>query len=211
MFTGIVTDLGYILHVEKRQGGVSLCVKTPFQDLTLGESVAVNGTCLTVESFDATSKNPNFFISPESLRLTNLNELEEGTAVNLERALPQQGLGSRLSGHIVQGHVDGVAEILSITSATGASFDGAKNVVVKIPKSHLNHMVTKGSICLDGVSLTINSIADDTITLTIIPHTWEHTTFHRFSAGKKLNFETDVIAKYVERMLLPWRENAQHT
>jgi len=180
---------------------MDLTVETGFPDLELGESVAVNGVCLTVETFDAAGV-ATFHLSGETLSRTPLDQLKAGSRVNLERAV---AASTRLSGHIVQGHVDGVATLASVEKA-GDSYA----LRVFVPQALRQYVVEKGSITFDGISLTVNDL-HDTITrdgqsgfevgLTIIPHTWEHTNLSTLSVGDRMDVEVDVLSKYVENLL----------
>jgi riboflavin synthase len=201
MFSGIVEALGDVRRAEAEGGALRLSLATPFTDLTLGESVAVNGVCLTVVAFDAAGA-ADFFVSAETLARSNLRDVGAADLVNLERAAR---LSDRMSGHLVQGHVDGEGRLVSATAA-----DGAWLIRLSLPGALRQYCVEKGSITLDGVSLTLN-IVDEIgpdgrfeIGLTLIPHTWTHTTFHRRAPGAAVNVEVDVIAKYVERLCLPY-------
>jgi riboflavin synthase len=198
MFSGIIERLGRVTQAQTQEGNLTLHLATGFPDLTLGESVAVNGTCLTVVTFD-TSGAASFYVSRESLARTNLGSLQVGDPVNLERAV---ALSTRLSGHLVQGHVDGLARMVSITPDAGAF-----RIVLEIPPTLARYAVEKGSIALDGISLTLNQVADQAtaseIHLTIIPHTWEATNLHARKPGDLVNVESDIIAKYVERLCKP--------
>jgi riboflavin synthase len=200
MFSGIVEALGEVRRAQSQDGALRLSLATPFKDLALGESVATNGVCLTVVDFDADG-GADFFVSAETLARTNLGAVAEADVVNLERAAR---LSDRLSGHLVQGHVDGQGRMLSAEAS-----DGAWLLRLSIPATLWPYCVEKGSICLDGVSLTLNSVgpvAGDQfeVGLTLIPHTWTHTTFHRRSVGAAINVEVDVLAKYVERLCQPY-------
>ncbi|MGE0615831.1 MAG: riboflavin synthase [Bacteriovoracia bacterium] len=195
MFTGIVEALGTVTQVERGADFTRVTLSTGWEDLALGESVALNGVCLTVAAGSSPS-HTLFFVSPETLAKTNLGELTSGTRVNLERAL---ALGARLSGHWVQGHVDGVAHF------QGADKDAESyRITVELPAELSRYCVEKGSICLDGVSLTLNQVAPPrgnafSVGITLIPHTWEHTRFHAMKPGDPINVEVDVLAKYVAK------------
>lgn len=201
MFSGIVEALGEVRRAEQAEGALRLSLATPYGDLSLGESVAVNGVCLTVVEHDSHGQAA-FFVSAETLARTNLDRIVEGDRVNLERAAR---LSDRLSGHLVQGHVDGLA-VLTWAEAS----DGAWLVTLSLPGALHRYCVEKGSIALDGVSLTLNGVSDIgpdnrfDIGLTLIPHTWDHTTFHRRPVGAAVNVEVDVLAKYVERLCQPY-------
>jgi riboflavin synthase len=171
-------------------------------DLSLGESIAVNGVCLTVASF-TNDGAADFFASAETLARTNLDKIITGSHVNLERAV---SLNTRLSGHMVQGHVDGKATLTSIIPE-----DGAYRLAFDLPQSLSRYCVEKGSICLNGISLTINGLSelkngDTQVAITIIPHTWEHTNLYAAKIGDAINVEVDVMAKYVERLCQPYQK-----
>ncbi|WP_428377444.1 riboflavin synthase [Lichenicoccus sp.] len=197
MFSGIIESVGRVRIVEPGESDVRLVLDTTLADLDLGESVAVNGVCLTVTQTDA-SGIAAFFVSPETLHRTTLGRLGEGDRVNLERAVTPT---TRLSGHMVQGHVDATATLASV-----APQGDAWAMLLDVPRSLRRYCVEKGSIALDGISLTINAIGTSVVpdrfslSLMIIPHTWEHTTLGQLAAGACLNVEVDVIAKYVEQL-----------
>jgi len=201
MFSGIVEALGQVRRAEVEEGALRLSLATPFNDLALGESVSVNGVCLTVVSYDP-SGEADFFVSAETLARSNLGLIAADDRVNLERAVSLQ---TRLSGHLVQGHVDGLAQLVAADES-----DGAWLIRLSLPAGLWPYCVEKGSIALDGVSLTLNAVSpigpDDRfeIGLTLIPHTWDHTTFHRRPVGAAVNVEVDVLAKYVERLCQPY-------
>ncbi len=199
MFSGIIETLGRVTRADQSDGNLQLTLATSFPDLTLGESVAVNGTCLTVTAFDPKG-TAQFYVSRESLARTNLASLAEGHPVNLERAVALQ---TRLSGHLVQGHVDGLARLEEVTPDAGAH-----RIALRLPAALARYAVEKGSIALDGISLTLNAVEDQPdgsalIRLTIIPHTWEATNLHARRPGDVLNVESDIVAKYVERLCKP--------
>lgn len=199
MFSGIIETLGRITAADTADGNLTLDLATGFPDLTLGESVAVNGVCLTVVSHHA-SGAARFFVSAETLARTGLGGLRQGDPVNLERAV---ALSTRLSGHLVQGHVDGLARLDDVLAE-----DGAHRIRLTLPPALARYCVEKGSIALDGISLTLNSVEDlptgeARIGLTIIPHTWTHTNLHARKPGDLLNVENDILAKYVERLCKP--------
>lgn len=195
MFSGIVERLGTVSDVTASPAGRTLTIHTGMPDLTLGESVAVNGVCLTVARLK--DGGASFHVSPETEARTALPRLAAGADVNLERALTP---ASRLSGHIVQGHVDAVGQLLSI-SPQGESF----RLAVSVPGALRRYVVEKGSIALDGISLTVNAIGpiqeSFPIHIMIIPHTWTHTALRALKPGDPLNIEVDVLAKYVETLL----------
>jgi riboflavin synthase len=193
MFTGIIETVGKVAGIERGGESIRLTVaagKTA-EDVTLGESVAVNGVCLTVVSFRP--PHVTFDAVYETVRKTTLGHLQIGDSVNLERALP---VGGRLGGHIVQGHVDGTGRIASIRPIDNSWF-----VYVDASPELMRYVVTKGSVAVDGISLTIAEAADRTFSLSIIPHTWDNTTLHEKRAGDPVNIECDILGKYVEKML----------
>ena len=201
MFSGIIERLGTVKAVSLRDKAMDLTVETGFPDLELGESVAVNGVCLTVETFDAAGV-ATFHLSGETLSRTPLEQLKAGSRVNLERAV---AANTRLSGHIVQGHVDNVATFASVEKS-GDSYA----LRIFVPQALRQYVVEKGSITFDGISLTINELHDDVVRgnqsgfevgLTIIPHTWEHTNLSSLTVGTRMNVEVDVLSKYVENLL----------
>lgn len=197
MFSGIIEHIGRIRAVEPRDQAILLQVETGLSDMDLGESIAVNGVCLTVAAYDS-SGLADFFVSSETLSRTALGRLKPGARVNLERASTP---ATRLSGHIVQGHVDGLAHLVAIRSV-GESH----HITFRLPAALRGYVVEKGSIALDGVSLTVNEVSDVqdeafTIALMIIPHTWDHTGLSELHEGDPANVEVDVLAKYVESLL----------
>ncbi|MFT8718751.1 riboflavin synthase [Acetobacter sp.] len=194
MFSGIIEHLGTVAAVQPGNASCILDIDTGITDVILGESIAVNGVCLTATEFNEDGR-VRFFVSSESLDRTALGRLKEGARVNLERAVTP---ATRLSGHIVQGHVDGIA-----TFCTADLVGDARKLVFAVPEALRRYMVEKGSITLDGISLTLNAVSEPkdgefTIEVMIIPHTWDHTTLGALSSGDPVNVEVDVIAKYVE-------------
>ena len=185
MFTGIIEEVGFVLQCAG--GHISVLCTLVMSDMTLGASIAVNGVCLT-----AVALRPDGFsadLAQETLDRTNLGDLEPGDRVNLERPLQLQ---TRLSGHIVQGHVDGTG-VLETRDEQG--------ITVRAPKELDRFLVYKGSICLDGISLTIASVTDGVVKIAIIPHTWEATNLLNRQAGDRINIECDMIAKHVDKLL----------
>lgn len=199
MFSGIIEKLARVTLAMQRGGSLEIELESGWPDLSLGESIAVNGVCLTVTQCDATGR-ARFFISPETLARTNLGGLAVGQHANLERAVT---LDTRLSGHLVQGHVDGLARLVERVEADGALWH-----VFLLPRALGRYCVEKGSIALNGISLTVNGIeeVDGAVAVhaTIIPHTWQHTNLKALAIGDALNVEVDVMAKYVERLCLPY-------
>jgi riboflavin synthase len=194
MFTGLIAGVGRLAARDARGGDARLVVEVgtlPFADGQLGESVAVNGCCLTVVEWDAT----RFAVdaSNETLALTTLGRLVVGAPLNLERAmLPTD----RLGGHLVSGHVDGLG-------TAAAQWQDARAVRWRIaaPMTLLRYVAHKGSICVDGVSLTVNAVDDAGFEVALIPHTVAHTAFHALREGDAVNLEVDLLARYVERLL----------
>jgi len=193
MFGGIVEMIGCITALSIQDGckNISITPAIPFQDLMIGESIAVNGICLTVTHFTATSFDVT--VVPETLRLTNLDVLNVKDKVNLERSLK---VDARIGGHYVQGHVDGIGEVLEITQ------DNSLALLVKIslPQQLANYVVNKGYITLDGMSITVIEATPDFFTVTFIPHTQSATITHQYKVGSKINIEADIIGKYVEKI-----------
>ena len=192
MFTGIVKELGTVDSIERSEGGARIVLRATFSDeLSEGDSVAVNGVCLTAtelagDRFAADVMN-------QSLSLTSLGFLDPGAQVNLEPALRA---GDPLGGHVVQGHVDCLGEVTEITP------DGfAKRISVAVPGDLARYLVEHGSVTVDGVSLTVASLTDVGFEVSLIPETLERTTLGRTQSGDKVNLEFDVIARYVERLL----------
>lgn len=194
MFTGIVREVGRVVAVEGGvEDGAVLVVEAPLTGagVAVGDSVALNGVCLTVET--AVASRLRFHAVPETLRRTALARLSVGDAVNLEPALRA---GEPLGGHLVQGHVDGVGRIQSVE----AEGEGIR-VIVEAPPEILRYCVEKGSIAVDGVSLTVAELHDDALGIALIPHTLSATTLGILAPGRPVNLEVDVLAKYVERLL----------
>ena len=196
MFTGIIEAVGHIDAREVRGGDLRLRIDVgslPFADVALGESIAVSGVCLTVVAFDATSFNAD--VSNETLARTTLGALGIGASVNLERAMLPT---TRFGGHVVAGHVDGVGLVASI--AVDAR---SQRWRFEAPTSLLRYIAEKGSVCVDGVSLTVNDVDARSFGGNLVPHTLANTAFHSLSTGSAVNLEVDLIARYVERLLAP--------
>ena len=193
MFTGIVEELGRVKAIEPQADALRLTIEGPLvvSDANRGDSIAVCGTCLTVVEHDATSFTAD--VMQETLNLTSLAEIKVGDPVNLERAMTA---ATRFGGHVVQGHVDGVGEVISRTPS-----ENWELVQVRIPKQLMKYIVLKGSITIDGVSLTVNEVGDDFIGLSLIPETLKLTTLGTKQPGDKVNVEADVMAKHIERLL----------
>lgn len=194
MFTGLVEDIGTIVRLDRRSDAMVLTIATRAinaAELALGESVAVNGVCLTVTEHAASQFT--VLAGGETLRRTNLGELRIQHKVNLERALR---VGDRLGGHLVSGHVDAVGEI-STRRDLGANIE----IGIQAPRTALRYVVEKGSITVDGISLTVNRVDDYSFGVALIPHTVEQTTLASRRIGDRVNLEVDVIGKYVEKLL----------
>ena len=200
MFTGIVEELGRVRSIIPNEGGARLVIeaRTVLADVELGASIAVNGCCLTVVSFDEQSWAADAVI--ETLARTNLGALAAGDAVNLERPVR---LADRLGGHMVQGHVDAVGTVRGRAEQP----DGSTLVTIDAPPEVMRYVVHKGSITVDGVSLTVAARDHDAFTIALIPHTLAVTTLGVRAPGATVNLEADLIAKYVEQ-LMPSREEA---
>ena len=191
MFTGIIEEVGAVAVAGHR---MRLQCRLVLEDIQEGASVAVNGVCLT-----AVDIQPDGFwcdLSPETLALTNLGALREGSLVNLERPA---AVGDRLSGHIVQGHVDGTAAFLGLDPLP----DGNWWLKVRIPAALDRYLIHKGSVTLDGVSLTVASLDGGLVGVAIIPHTYESTILRAYGPGTAINVEVDLIGKYVEKLMIP--------
>ncbi|MDQ6808823.1 MAG: riboflavin synthase [Verrucomicrobiota bacterium] len=194
MFTGLIEELGHIAGLGAApDGSIQLRVAAPIVSAgtAIGDSIAVNGCCLTVSA--ARGDELTFDLLGETLQRTNLGRLAEKNPLNLERALAADG---RLGGHFVQGHIDATSRIISL-DATGADY----RLEVELPRPYAQYVVLKGSIAINGISLTVAEVAADRFTAWIIPHTKQHTNLQSARAGDLLNLEFDLLAKYVERML----------
>ncbi|MBR2434382.1 MAG: riboflavin synthase [Lentisphaeria bacterium] len=193
MFTGIIQKLGRIAdrQLSGEAGKLVIEMDEPFADPEHGESIAVNGTCLTLEKWSG--KQFTFHVLAETFRRTNLGELPKGGVVNLERALSANG---RFGGHIVTGHVDGTGEILKC-ERRGSDLE----VTVSLPENIAPYLAPKGSIAIDGISLTLASLQETGFTVCIIPTTWEHTALRDRKPGARVNLEGDLIGKYVQHQL----------
>jgi riboflavin synthase len=192
VFTGLIADLGEIAGLERSPDGVRLRISTTLStQVSEGDSVAVNGVCLTATAIEDGTFTTE--VMNETLHLSSLAEVRPGAAVNLELALR---LSDRLGGHVVQGHVDGTGTVVASTP------DGfARRVRIEAPASVLRYIVHKGSITVDGVSLTVAALDDQSFTVSLIPETLERTNLGRIEAGTIVNLEVDVLAKYVERLV----------
>ena len=189
MFTGIVEELGVVAKISNNAMTVQASKVT--EDLKLGDSIAVNGTCLTAVNFSRTEFSVD--LSPETMRRTSLGQLSEGSPVNLERALLAS---DRMGGHIVQGHVDGTGRVMS------SRVDGDSIIFrIRVPKRLNPYIVEKGFIAVDGISLTVVKRGASSFTLAVIPYTLKNTSLASVSIGDRVNLEADILAKYVESLL----------
>jgi riboflavin synthase len=196
MFTGIVQGMGSVRAIEPRGGDATLVFETgnvSLAGIELGGSIAVNGVCLTATQFDERSFQAD--VSRETLTLTTLGQCAVGTPVNIEKALLA---GQALGGHYVTGHVDGIGQLV-------ARHDDARSVRMEfqVPAELARYVARKGSICIDGVSLTVNGARGDRFDVNLVPHTLQVTTLGRLQPGNRVNLEVDIIARYVERMMNP--------
>ena len=204
MFTGIVEEQGHILVAETshtRDNTLTIAARTALIGTAIGDSISVSGVCLTVTHL--TDASFNVGLSPETLRCTNLGELRVGSAVNLERALTY---GGRMGGHYVQGHVDGVGHISAIRAEGESKF-----ITITPPAELLTYIVMKGYIAIDGVSLTVAALDATSFGIAMIAHTQSVVTMGQQAVGTPVNIEVDIMAKYIERMTAPWREQHAHT
>lgn len=194
MFTGIVEEVGKVLDFQQQPVGARITIGCSgiLKDAELGASIAVNGACVTAVKLGSDRFSAD--LAPETLRRTNLGGLRPESLVNLERPLRATG---RLDGHFVLGHVDGAAHIESLESL------GNENwwLRIRVPIDLTRYIVSKGSVTVDGISLTVAEIADDLVGFTIIPHTYEHTALHARRAGELVNVEVDILAKHVEKLV----------
>ena len=197
MFTGLIETTGRITACERRGAAAVLTVAAilPLSEISIGDSVSVNGACLTV-----TAKRDaalTFDVSPESLTSTTIGNLRNGHSVNLERAMR---LGDRMGGHIVTGHIDCIGKLALMSKISG-------NHVLEfsLPPEHARYLIAKGSVAINGVSLTVNTVTQEGFSVNIIPHTFANTTLEQLKVGDRVNLETDIIGKYVERLTSPWK------
>jgi riboflavin synthase len=193
MFTGLIEDVGEVHLWKMRRSSGTLTIKTrlPLRKMSIGSSIAVNGACLTI-----VDKSKNRFtvdVSPETLKRTNLKMARSGDLLNLERPLR---VGDRLGGHFVTGHVDGIGVVQEIMKKGDFTF-----FVFRVPPSLDPLLVPKGSIAVDGISLTVNECKKQRFSVAIIPFTLEHTNLRRYGVGDKVNLETDIIGKYIQQLI----------
>jgi riboflavin synthase len=193
MFTGIVEELGRVKAIETLPDALRITIEGPkvVSDVNRGESISVSGACLTAVEHDATSFTAD--VMQETIRLTSLDGIKVGDPVNLERAMTA---ATRFGGHVVLGHVDGVGKVVSRTPSENWEW-----VRISIPKELMKYVVLKGSITLDGISLTVNEVGDDWVGLSLIPETLAVTTLGFKQPGDKVNVEVDIMAKHIERLI----------
>lgn len=200
MFTGIIEAVGTVKQLQPVAGDMRLLISIADLDMTdvqRGDSIAVNGVCLTAVEFDSSSFSAD--VSNETLSLTSLGGLKPGSAVNLEKALMPT---ARLGGHLVSGHVDGLGELIEL----GQDARSIK-LTIRAPQSLKRYIATKGSICVDGTSLTVNNVIDDVFEMNIVPHTQARTIIKHYTPGQRVNLEVDLVARYLERLLLNMSED----
>lgn len=193
MFTGLVEEVGRVASIDVDDQRARLRIDAPgvVEDLPLGASIAVDGVCVTAT--DVTDAGFAVDLMRETMRVTALGRLDVGVRVNLERAMR---LGDRLGGHLVQGHVDGVGEVIDVEDVPGT-----RTIRLRIPADLTRYLVMKGSLCVDGVSLTVADVTEDVVTIGLIPHTLAQTNLEDRTVGSSVNLEVDIVAKYVEGML----------
>lgn len=197
MFTGLIEDTGRVAAFDRRGEAGVLRVETALnlEEINLGDSVSVNGACLTVTA--KAGGTLTFDVSPETLTRTTFRNLRIGSSTNLERALR---LGDRLGGHIVTGHIDCCGKLVKLETRAGNRI-----LDFALPPENARYIVDKGSVAIDGISLTVNGVSNGSFTVNIIPHTLAKTTLADLKIGNEVNIETDIIGKYVERLAQPWK------
>ncbi len=190
MFTGIIEKIGKVHSIDRKSDSFVIGLQIKDVDYSLGDSICINGVCLTVEKIHQDIYS--FSISPETNNLTNLNRLEKNHEVNIETSLT---INKLISGHIVQGHVDTTAEIVEIEQQDNSWF-----IRLKLNGDFCKYIIHKGSITLDGVSLTVNDVTNSGFNVMIIPHTYQNTIFRTYEMGSIVNIEIDILAKYIEKL-----------
>lgn len=193
MFTGIIEEVGIVSSIVRKAHGANLSIslKKALNDLALGDSVAVNGVCLTVADISRNAFSAN--ISEESLKVSNLSQLKSGQKVNIERALT---LSTRVGGHIMTGHIDGIVELKGKIAR-----DDGYEIIFSAPQKLRKYIIEKGSVGIDGISLTVSKVSNDGFSIMIVPFTARYTTLGQKQIGDKINFEADIISKYLEGLL----------
>lgn len=202
MFTGIIEATGVVAAIEMISGDMRITIdagKLDLRDVKLGDSIATNGVCLTVIALTGNGYVAD--VSKETLSLTQFERYQVGQTVNLEKALMPQ---SRLGGHLVSGHIDGIATVTRIKANARAT-----DYWLSAPNALLKYIPYKGSVCIDGISLTVNEISNHEFKLTIVPHTAGETTISEFKLGSKVNLEVDQLARYLERLMMPQQESSK--
>ena len=195
MFTGIIEAVGAVKRLEPIGGDLRFIIDAgnlDMSDVRIGDSIAVNGVCLTVIEFDAAAFTAD--VSNETISLTSLKNLKAGSAVNLEKAMLPT---TRMGGHLVSGHVDGLGTVVN-----NAEDARSVRLEIEVPAELRRYIAVKGSICIDGTSLTVNSVNDRIIGLNIVPHTQERTVIQHYTKGSRVNLEVDLVARYLESLLL---------
>ena len=190
MFTGIIEKIGKVSHITEKNVSQVIGIRIDDFNSALGESICINGVCLTVQDID--DNVYSFSISPETYNLSNFKNIKKNDDVNIEKSLTMNKL---LSGHIVQGHVDTCSKITELKK-----IDNSWYVKIKIDSTYMKYIIQKGSITLDGVSLTINEVYTDEFSVMVIPHTYSNTIFKNYKIGSILNTEIDILAKYIEKL-----------
>ena len=198
MFTGLIETIGRVTACDRRGAAAVLTVTAslPVAEISIGDSVAVNGACLTVTAKREAALT--FDVSPESLAGTTIGSLRSGQSVNLERALR---LGDRMGGHIVSGHIDCIGMLARMSETSGN-----RVLEFSLPPEHARCLITKGSVAINGISLTVNTVTPVGFSVNIIPLTQSSTTLAALKIGDEVNIETDIIGKYVERLTAPWKQ-----
>lgn len=202
MFTGLIEDLGRIDSIHRRRSSFSLKVATslPPTEIALGDSIAVNGVCLTVVRHGGGTFEAD--VSPETMQSSTFGSLSVGSRVNLERALR---LGDRLGGHMVSGHIDTVGTIVQRTQD-----EIAVRFSIELPRQFMRYVIGKGSIAIDGISLTVNQVTQTAFSVAVIPHSLAKTTLQHYGVGARVNIETDMLGRYIERLLAPDSDLPEH-
>lgn len=197
MFTGLIETTGRVdvLNLRGEAGVLTVESKLPEAEVAIGDSIAVNGACLTV--IEKGNRTLTFDVSPETLSCTTVGKLRSGNRVNLERALK---LGDRLGGHIVSGHIDCCGRLSRNELRSGNHL-----LQFSLPSEYTRYLIEKGSVAIDGISLTVNTVSQDGFSVNIIPHTFVSTTLEQLRTGDAVNIETDIVGKYVERLTAPWK------
>ena len=190
MFTGIIEKVGIVESIVKNNNSSVININIKDSTYSLGDSICVNGVCLTIEKIN--NQTYSFSVSPETNKLTNLKELKKDTHVNIETSLT---LNKLISGHIVQGHIDTTAEVIEIEKKDNSWF-----VKFFINLQYAKYLIKKGSVTIDGVSLTVNDITNNQFNVMIIPHTYQNTIFENYKKGSTVNIEVDILAKYIEKL-----------